>query len=279
MASSPTGCTAGLGLLGLLVGSFLNVVIHRLPRMLEQDWQRDCADSAGLAPPPPAAPFNLLVPRSRCPHCHQPIAAWDNLPVLSWLLLAGRCRHCRASISVRYPLIELAAAALGGVAAWHFGPSPQALLGAVFSWALLALAAIDLDTLYLPDDLTLPLLWAGLAANLGGYFVGLPHAVVGAMAGYLSLWIVYWAFRLATGKEGMGHGDFKLLAALGAWLGWQALPTIILSAALVGAVVGLTLIALRRHRRDQPLPFGPFLAAAGGISLIWGAPLRQLLAP
>ncbi len=280
LADYPLGYPAGLGVLGLLVGSFLNVVIHRLPLMMERDWRRDCADLAGHAETDsPVAAFNLMVPRSRCPHCQQPIAAWDNLPVLSWLLLAGRCRHCRASISVRYPLVELSAAVLGVVAAWHFGATPSALWGAGFSWALLALAVIDLDTQLLPDDLTLPLLWAGLVANLFGYFVDLPTAVVGAMAGYLSLWVVYWGFKFATGKEGMGYGDFKLLAALGAWLGWQALPTIIVGAALVGAVVGLALIGLRRHERSKPLPFGPFLAAAGWINLIWGAPLRQLIGP
>ncbi len=280
LAEYPLGFPVGLGVLGLLVGSFLNVVIHRLPLMMERDWRRDCAELAGEAEiDSPVAAFNLMVPRSRCPHCQQPIAAWDNLPVLSWLLLAGRCRHCRASISVRYPLVELSAAVLGVVAAWHFGANPSALWGAGLSWALLALAVIDLDTQLLPDDLTLPLLWAGLVANLFGYFVDLPTAVVGAMAGYLSLWVVYWGFKFATGKEGMGYGDFKLLAALGAWLGWQALPTLIVGAALVGAVVGLALIGLRRHERSKPLPFGPFLAAAGWINLIWGTPLRQLIGP
>ena len=280
LAEYPLGFPVGLGVLGLLVGSFLNVVIHRLPLMMERDWRRDCAELAGEAETDsPVAAFNLMVPRSRCPHCQQPIAAWDNLPVLSWLLLAGRCRHCRASISVRYPLVELSAAVLGVVAAWHFGANPSALWGAGLSWALLALAVIDLDTQLLPDDLTLPLLWAGLVANLFGYFVDLPTAVVGAMAGYLSVWVVYWGFKFATGKEGMGYGDFKLLAALGAWLGWQALPTLIVGAALVGAVVGLALIGLRRHERSKPLPFGPFLAAAGWINLIWGTPLRQLIGP
>lgn len=277
LAGSPPAFTLCLGALGLLVGSFLNVVVHRLPLMMERDWREECADQGELPPPEPAPAFNLVVPRSRCPQCTKPIAGWDNIPVVSWLLLRGRCRHCGLAIAWRYPLVELAGGALGAIAGWHFGFGPAALLGAALSWTLLALALIDLDTFLLPDSITLPLLWAGLAAALFGIFVDLPAAVIGAMVGYLSLWSVYWAFRLATGKEGMGFGDFKLLAALGAWLGWQVLPGLIVGAAAVGAVVGLGSIALGRHARGKPMPFGPFLAAAGWLYLIWGHELQATL--
>jgi len=277
IAQSPPAFIAGLGLLGLLTGSFLNVVIHRLPLMMERGWRDECAAIVGSPPVEHEPPFNLSTPRSRCPHCEHPIAAWDNIPILSWLLLGGRCRHCRSGISYRYPLIELAAGASSAIVAWHFGFSPAALLAAGLSWALIALSMIDLDTQLLPDDINQPLLWAGLVANLFGTFVSLQEAVIGAMAGYLSLWCVFHAFRLATGKEGMGQGDFKLLAALGAWLGWQALPIIVVVSAFVGALVGLTLIGLGRHDRAQPMPFGPFLAVAGWLYLIWGQHLRQFL--
>lgn len=278
LESSPPAFTLTLGVFGLLVGSFLNVVIHRLPRMMERAWRAECAglDDASISAAPDIT-FNLIRPRSRCPHCETAIAAYDNIPVLSWLLLRGRCRHCRARIPLRYPLVELGAGLLAAVAAWRFGFGPLALLAAGMSWTLLALALIDYDTQLLPDDLTLPLLWAGLAVNLNSAFISLTAAVVGAMAGYLSLWSVYWAFRLATGKEGMGYGDFKLLAALGAWLGWAVLPGIIIGAALVGAVIGLLMIALGRHARGKPIPFGPFLAAAGWLHLIWGHSLQALV--
>ena len=280
LAGSPAAFIATLGLLGLLVGSFLNVVIYRLPLMMERAWRAECAalDHAEAAPvAADPAVFNLVRPRSRCPHCAAPIAAFDNIPLFSWLLLRGRCRHCRAAIPVRYPLIECCAGVLAALAAWRFGFGPFALLAAGVSWTLLALAVIDYDTQLLPDDLTLPLLWAGLAVNLGGNLAGLQAAVIGAIAGYLSLWSVYWAFRLTTGKEGMGYGDFKLLAALGAWLGWAALPGILISAALVGAVIGLLLIGLGRHARGKPIPFGPFLAAAGWLHLLWGNVLQDLV--
>ena len=278
LAGSSVTFAVVLGVFGLLVGSFLNVVIHRLPLMMERAWRAECAgleDSSVAATPDMA--FNLIRPRSRCPHCEAPIAAYDNIPLLSWLVLGGRCRRCKARISGRYPLVELTAGVLAGVAAWRFGFGPLALYAAGMSWTLLALALIDYDTQFLPDDLTLPLLWAGLAVNLTGAFVSLPAAVIGAMAGYLSLWSVYWAFRLATGKEGMGYGDFKLLAALGAWLGWAALPGIIISAALVGAAIGLLMVGIGRHARGKPIPFGPFLAAAGWLHLIWGDALQALL--
>ena len=268
-----------LAFLGLLIGSFLNVVIARLPRMLESAWRQDCAAALDLSMDENPARLNLVTPRSRCLHCQTPVRALDNIPVLSWLLLRGRCRSCRGSISPRYPLVELAASALACLVATRFGPGLAAVAAAGLCWTLLALAAIDLDTMLLPDDLTLPLLWAGLTLNLGAVFVPLQDAVIGALAGYLSLWLVYWGFKLATGKEGMGHGDFKLLAALGAWLGWQSLPMIILAAAGVGATVGLTLIALRRLDRDKPMPFGPFLAAAGVINLLWGTVFQQWFLP
>jgi len=257
--------------LGLCVGSFLNVVIHRLPKMMERAWREECAELAGA---PPARPdegrYNLLVPRSACPACGRRIAPLENVPVLSWLWLRARCAGCGARISARYPLVELAAGAIGGYAAWRYGPSLAAAGAMLYCWTLLALAVIDLDTQLLPDDLTLPLLWAGLLFNLGAGFVPLSTAVLGAVAGYLALWLVYWAFKLATGKEGMGYGDFKLLAAIGAWLGWQKLPLVILLSSVVGAAIGIALIVLARHGREKPIPFGPYLAAAGIIALLWG---------
>jgi leader peptidase (prepilin peptidase)/N-methyltransferase len=280
IAGSPAAFIALLGVFGLLVGSFLNVVIHRLPIMMDREWRRDCV--ALLQPDaPPAAEdaYNLAVPRSCCPRCGGLIRAIDNIPVLSWLALRGRCRHCGAPIAVRYPLIELTAGAMGAFVAWHFGFGPAAVLAALLSWMLLALAAIDYDTMLLPDALTLPLLWLGLAANLFGVFVPLETAVIGAMAGYLVLWLVFWAFKLTTGKEGMGYGDFKLLAAIGAWLGWPVLPSVILAAAGVGAIVGLALIAFRGRDRGKPVPFGPYLAAAGWICLVAGDFVSALLAP
>ncbi|AUM00669.1 prepilin peptidase [Rhodocyclaceae bacterium] len=260
--------------LGLFVGSFLNVVIHRLPRMLERDWQAQAAELRGEAPPETER-FNLATPRSRCPHCGHLIGALENIPVLSYLLLRGRCRHCNAPIGARYPVVELLSAALSGYAAWHFGFGLAAAGAMLFLWIMLALAFIDLDTQLLPDDLTLPLLWLGLAFNLFGTFTDLSSAVIGAMAGYLSLWSVYWLFKLATGKEGMGYGDFKLLAAIGAWLGWQMLPLTILFSSLVGATVGIALIVFARHGRSVPIPFGPYLAAAGALALFWGEAITR----
>lgn len=259
-------------LLGLFVGSFLNVVIHRLPQMMERDWHAQAAELRGetLAH---AERFNLATPRSRCPHCGHLITAVENIPVISYLALRGRCRHCGAGISKRYPIVEGFTALLSGYAAWHFGFGLAAVGALLFIWTLVALAFIDLDTQLLPDDLTLPLLWLGLLFNLGGHFTDLPSAVTGAMAGYLALWSVYWLFKLATGKEGMGYGDFKLLGAIGAWLGWQVLPLTILLSSLVGALVGIALIVFARHGRHVPIPFGPYLAAAGMIALFWGEAL------
>jgi len=257
--------------IGLCIGSFLNVVIHRLPKMMERAWRAECAELAGA----PAAPadqgrYNLFVPRSACPACGQRISALQNVPLVSWLVLRGKCAACGARITARYPLVELAAGLIGGYAAWRYGATLAGLGAMLFCWTLVALAVIDLDTQLLPDDLTLPLLWAGLLFNLERVFVPLPTAVIGAVAGYLALWLVYWAFKLATGKEGMGYGDFKLLAAIGAWLGWQKLPLVILLSSVVGAAVGIALIVFARHGRGKPIPFGPYLAAAGVIALFWG---------
>ena len=268
------GLAAIAGLLGLCVGSFLNVVIHRLPKMMEQEWQAQCAELRG-EPASTAANLSLAKPRSRCPDCGHQITSMENIPVLSYLLLKGKCAGCGTSISARYPIIEVFTAVLSAYAAWHFGPTLQTVGALLLIWFLIALAAIDFDTQLLPDAITLPLLWLGLIFNLMDTYVDLPAAVVGAIAGYLALWTVFWLFKLATGKEGMGYGDFKLLAALGAWLGWQMLPTIILLSSVVGAVVGITLIVVARRGRNIPIPFGPYLAAAGGIALFWGPQLTR----
>ena len=265
----PIAFTGVGALLGLFVGSFLNVVIHRLPRMMERDWHAQAAELRG-EPVEPAERFNLATPRSRCPHCGHLIGALENIPVLSYLVLRGRCGHCGAGISMRYPIVEAFTALLSGYAAWHFGFGVAAAGALLFIWTMVALAFIDVDTQLLPDDLTLPLLWLGLLFNLSGTFTDLHSAVIGAMSGYLALWSVYWLFKLVTGKEGMGYGDFKLLAAIGAWLGWQMLPLTILLSSLVGAVVGIVLIVAARHGRNVPIPFGPYLAAAGLIALFWG---------
>ncbi|MBL8470627.1 MAG: prepilin peptidase [Rhodocyclaceae bacterium] len=256
-------------LLGLCIGSFLNVVIHRLPRMMRRDWEAQCAELRGEMPAE-APPFSLLRPRSRCPSCGHAITALENIPVLSWLMLRGRCSACHTPISARYPAIELLCALLTVAVLAKFGASAVGGGMLILVWCLIALAFIDLDEQYLPDDITLPLAWAGLLFNLGTDYVALPAALIGAVAGYLSLWSIYWLFKLATGKEGMGYGDFKLLAALGAWLGWAMLPAVILLSSVVGAVVGISLIALRRHERQVPIPFGPYLAAAGLIALFFG---------
>lgn len=261
-------------LLSLFVGSFLNVVIHRLPKMMEQEWLVQAAELRG-EPAPQAARFNLAAPRSRCPHCGTPISAIDNVPIVSYTLLRGRCRHCSAPIGVRYPVVEGITALLSGLAAWRFGPGIAAIGAILFIWAMIALTFIDVDTQLLPDSLTLPLVWLGLIFNLGGTFASLSSAVIGAVAGYLVLWSVYWAFKLTTGKEGMGYGDFKLLAAIGAWLGWKILPMTILLSSAVGALVGIALILFARHGRNVPIPFGPYLAAAGVLALFFGNTLTE----
>jgi leader peptidase (prepilin peptidase)/N-methyltransferase len=262
------------GLSGLLIGSFLNVVIHRLPRMMEREWQCQCAELRGEDAPQSEA-FNLVRPRSRCPACGHAISALENIPVVSWLFLRGKCSACRASISVRYPLVEALTGLLTALAAAHFGYGWDALGAFLLIWSLTALTFIDFDTTYLPDAITLPLLWCGLLFNLDNTYTDLASAVIGAMAGYLALWSVYWGFKLLTGKEGMGYGDFKLLAALGAWMGWQMLPLIVLLSSLVGAVVGILLIALANRGREAPIPFGPYLATAGLIAVFWGDRLTQ----
>ena len=259
------------GVLGLLIGSFLNVVIHRLPKMMERQWAEQCAELTGQ-PVPEQAPFNLLTPRSRCPHCGHGIRWFENVPVLSWLLLRGRCSQCQARISARYPLVELATGLLFAWCAWRWGWSPAAAAWCGFSTLLVALTLIDWDTTLLPDDITLPLLWAGLvAAALQWTSVPLNSALWGAVAGYLSLWSVYWVFKLVTGKEGMGYGDFKLFAALGAWFGWQALIPIILMASVIGALVGITMKFSNGLREGGYIPFGPFLAGAGLTAMLFGA--------
>jgi leader peptidase (prepilin peptidase)/N-methyltransferase len=261
-------------IIGLLVGSFLNVVIHRLPKMMELGWQQQCADLTGVEISA-AEPYNLVVPHSACPHCQHAIKAWENIPVLSYLLLRGKCHGCGAGISLRYPVIESVSGILCGYAAWHFGFGINAAGAMLLIWALLALTAIDFDTQLLPDDITQPLIWLGLLFNMQGTYTSLPNAVLGAVFGYLALWSVYWLFKFATGKEGMGYGDFKLLAALGAWLGWQLLPLIIILSSLVGAVIGITLIVALKHGRNIPIPFGPYLAGGGLIALFWGQTLTQ----
>ncbi len=270
------GLVAMAGLLGLCVGSFLNVVIYRLPKIMEQEWQAQCAELRGEVRQTSVESLSLSKPRSRCPACGHQITALENIPLISYLfILKGKCSGCHACISPRYPIIEALTGLISAYVAWHFGPTLQAAGGLLLAWALIALAAIDLDTQLLPDSITLPLLWLGLALNLWGVYTDLPSAVMGAMLGYLALWSVFWLFKLATGKEGMGYGDFKLLAALGAWLGWQMLPAIILLSSVVGAIVGITLIIATRHGRNVPIPFGPYLAAAGGIALFWGASITS----
>jgi leader peptidase (prepilin peptidase) / N-methyltransferase len=286
LRGSPGLFAAAAGVLGLLMGSFLNVVIFRLPKMMEAEWRAQCAeltaDGAPAAAPAPTTVYNLVAPRSACPACGAPITALQNIPVVSWLMLRGRCARCRAPIAARYPLVELATAVLSAVVAWRFGFGWEAACALVITWTLLALTGIDLDTQLLPDALTLPLLWLGLlaAAYLGRGVATVPvdlkSAVLGAAFGYLSLWSIYHLFRLATGKEGMGYGDFKLFAALGAWLGWQMLLPVILLSAASGAILGVLLIVLRRHERDTPIPFGPYLAVAGWLVMMWA---HQLVAP
>jgi leader peptidase (prepilin peptidase)/N-methyltransferase len=265
-------------LTGLCVGSFLNVVIHRLPKMLERGWQAQCAELRGEAPAIEPT-YNLVVPRSACPACGKQITALQNIPVVSWLALRGKCAACKAPISARYPIVEVVGGVLAAYAIWRFGVTPRGAAACVFLWSLTALTMIDIDTQLLPDDLTLPLMWAGLIANLWGLFAPLQDAVIGAVAGYLSLWTIYWLFKLIRGKEGMGYGDFKLLAALGAWLGWQMLPLIVLLSSVVGALIGITLIVVKGRDNNLPMAFGPYLAIAGGIALFFGPTLAKILYP
>ena len=277
LARSPDAFIAFAFVIGLTVGSFLNVVIYRLPVMLERQWQAECAQVTGAVTSAAPEPFNLLIPNSTCPSCKTPIRAIHNIPVISYLALGGRCASCKAAISIRYPIVELLTGIATAVVAWQIGFGWPGVCAIVVSWFLVALTLIDLDHQLLPDSLTLPLLWLGLLASLTQWVAigrALPaspsNAILGAAIGYLSLWSIYHLFRLLTGKEGMGYGDFKLLAALGAWLGWQMLLPIVLLSACVGAIVGILLIVSRRHQRGTPMPFGPFLAVAGWVAMLWG---------
>lgn len=260
--------------LGLIVGSFLNVVIYRLPVMMQRSWETQCQELLEMEPTPKER-FDLIKPDSRCPHCSTPLGALENIPLVSYLLQRGRCKHCHAPISPRYPLIELLTAVLSAVTAWHFGFGPTVLFAVLLTWALIAMSFIDIDHQLLPDDITLPILWLGLLLSLFGLFTDTQSAIIGAAAGYLALWLVYQIFKLVTGKEGMGYGDFKLFALFGAWLGWQLLPLVLLLSSLVGAVIGITLILFRGRDRQLPIPFGPYLAAAGWIALLWGNDITQ----
>jgi len=264
------------GVLGLLIGSFLNVVIYRIPKMIQRESDNYVAHESGQELPHTDR-FNLIVPRSACPHCGHKITALENIPVISYLFLGGKCSECKAKIPLRYPLVEIFTGLLSALLIWRFGSGLAGLSALFFLWLLIAMTCIDFDTQLLPDDLTYLLLWGGLLVNIKGGFVPLGDAVIGAAAGYLSLWSIYWLFKRTTGKEGMGYGDFKLLAALGAWLGWTMLPAIILLSSAVGAVVGIGLIVFAKHGRDKPIPFGPYLAAAGLIALLYRQPLSQFL--
>lgn len=268
-----------VGLLSLAVGSFLNVVIHRLPIMMEREWQTHCAELAGNTGPSSEATnaekLTLNTPGSHCPHCRHKITALENIPVLSYLWLKGRCSACEEKISPRYPLVESITAILSIIVAWHFGFGWPALAALFFTWALIALSMIDFDHQLLPDNITLPFLWIGLGLSLWTLFANSHDAIIGALAGYLSLWSIYWVFKKLTGKEGMGFGDFKLLAMLGAWMGWQILPVIILLSSAVGAILGIAMIIFRGRDKNIPIPFGPYLAAAGWIALLWGQQLTN----
>ena len=274
----PAVATALAAAVGLCVGSFLNVVIHRLPKMLERGWQEQAAELRGETPI--AQPrYDLAVPRSACPACGHGITAIENIPVVSWLALRGKCRACGVAISARYPLVEILGGVVAAGAIWKFGPTWQGLAACAFLWTLLALTFIDFDTQLLPDDLTVPLLWGGLIANLYGLFVPLSEAVIGAIVGYLTLWTIYWLFKIIRGKEGMGYGDFKLLAALGAWLGWKMLPLIVLGSSVVGAFIGISLIVFKGRDHNIPLAFGPYLAIAGMLALFWGSMFVKIYFP
>jgi leader peptidase (prepilin peptidase)/N-methyltransferase len=267
-----------IGLLGLIVGSFLNVVIHRLPVMMFNELREQCQEYLSLTDDntDSSKPFNLNSPASHCPHCQHRIRFWENIPILSYLFLGGRCSNCKQSISIRYPLIEFFTAVLGLIVCWQLGYGMALIFALIFTWALLAASIIDFDHQLLPDQIILPVLWLGIAFNLFFQgFTSLENSIIGAMAGYLSLWLFFWIFKLITGKEGMGYGDFKLLALLGAWLGWQALPMIILLSSLVGSIIGVSLVLIAGRDKNIPMPFGPFLAGAGWLALLWGAEIQQ----
>lgn len=277
MQSSPVFFLSIVAVLGLIIGSFLNVVIHRLPVMMHNSWRQQCHDFIGSdnkqqdkEPQQANATYNLMVPRSACPHCGHAITALENIPVLSYLFLKGKCSECGKAISIRYPIVEAVTALMSVAVAWHFGFGWATAAGLLLTWAFIALSMIDFDHQLLPDSITLPFLWFGLFIAMFGVFTDLRSSVIGAIAGYLTLWSVYWAFKLITKKEGMGYGDFKLLAMIGAWFGWKAIPTTILLSSFVGAVVGLALIAFKGRDKNIPIPFGPYIAAAGWISMLWG---------
>ncbi len=273
---SPWFFYTSITLIGLSVGSFLNVVIYRLPIMLENEWRSDCKNFLELEADKNPQTFNLSKPDSSCPHCGHKIRAWENIPVMSYIYLRGKCASCRTHISAQYPAIEIITAILSVLIAVKFGVSGETLFGLIFTWALVALTMIDAKTQLLPDNITLPLLWLGILVNTSELYTDLQSSVFGAVVGYLILWSIYKLFKLATGKEGMGYGDFKLLAALGAWMGWLMLPQIILLSSLVGAVIGISMIVFRQHDKSNPIPFGPYLAIAGWIAFIWGAEINQI---
>jgi leader peptidase (prepilin peptidase) / N-methyltransferase len=262
-------------IIGLMIGSFLNVVIYRLPKIMERTWLQQCAELRGEKIEPLPI-FNIASPRSMCPSCGHKISVLKNIPIISYLFLGGRCSQCHAKISIRYPMIEAFTSIISGYIAWHFGFSLITIAALIFTWAMITLAMIDLDTQLLPDDITLPLLWLGLLVNLNGGFTDIRFAIIGAAAGYLFLWLVFWIFKLATGKEGIGYGDFKLLAAIGAWFGWSMLPLVILFSSLVGAIIGVGIIAISKEKSNVPIPFGPFLAIAALIALFWGNQLNHM---
>lgn len=278
LQASPTFFISACSVVGLIAGSFLNVVIHRLPQMLEREWQQQCAELHGETPapssPPPTA-YNIITPRSSCPHCGYRISALENIPLISYVLLGGHCSRCRSTISMRYPIVEGLTGFLSGFIAWHFGYGATAFTALIFAWAMVALTYIDLDTQLLPDDITVPLLWGGLLVNLGGVFTDIRSAVLGAVTGYLALWCVYWVYKLLTRREGMGYGDFKLLAAIGAWLGWEMLPLTILFSSVVGAGVGIGEMLIAKRGRHVPIPFGPYLAGGGLLALFWGSEINR----
>lgn len=262
-------------IISLLVGSFLNVVIHRVPKMMQDEWTHDCCELLEVEPKTEQKKFNLITPNSHCPNCKSAIKPWQNIPVISYIFLKGKCANCSEKISARYPIIEFITGALGLFLAIHYGVSTQLIFATLLTWALISLTMIDIDHQLLPDSITLPLLWLGILVNSQGVFISLESSVFGAIFGYLSLWSIFWLFKLLTGKEGMGYGDFKLLAALGAWMGWQALPVIIILSTFVGAVIGIAGILIVGRDKNIPIPFGPYLAIAGWITLLWGNDITQ----
>lgn len=274
LQDTPSFFISFITIIGLMVGSFLNVVIYRLPEMMKRNWLQQCAELHGKAIET-LPTFNLITPRSACPHCGYKITALENIPIISYLALRGRCSQCQARISPRYPIVEAVTALMSGFVAWHFGYSLITIAVLIFVWSLIALAVIDLNTQLLPDDITLPLLWLGVLVNMNDGFTDLHSAIIGVMAGYLSLWSIYWCFKLITGKEGMGYGDFKLLAAIGAWLGWSMLPIVILFSSLVGAIAGVGLIIAAKLKKNIPIPFGPYLVGGAFIALFWGEKLNR----